>query len=86
MYIWHCAGRELRAMHSPSSVPALMSEAHTERAYDDRAYALSIRKSYVPALCPVVTCPYLRTSDHAIGNGQTRRRQCIDYLYLSLYI
>ena len=33
------------------------------RAYDDRAYTLSLDNSHVPTLCPAVICPYLFASD-----------------------
>ena len=33
------------------------------RAYDDRAIGSFVRNSYVSTFCPVVICPYLRTSE-----------------------
>ena len=43
------------------------------RAYDDRAIASFVRKSYVSALCPVVIRPYLCTCE-------VRRRRAARYL------
>ena len=65
IYIYIYIRGALRPMRSL----AVDFRAAQVRAHDDRAKALSVRKSYISAICPVVKCPYLCTSH-------------VDWLYL----